>query len=172
MNSVWPELEEWVEIGWVSTERLHFHFSLSCIGERNGNPLQYSCLENPRGGGAWWAASMGSHRVGHDWSDLAAAATEKRKEGKKKREQMETGKHRNSLGTSQQCYSLGPGEQEGQSCRIRLQRRTEVNPLGTQERQGKESVVNTRFFKQRRKRLPICSHIAYIYLGKIFLCRR
>ena len=37
-------------------ERLHFHFSLSCIGEGNGNPLQCSCLENPRDGGAWWAA--------------------------------------------------------------------------------------------------------------------
>ena len=104
------------------TERLPFRFSLSCIGEGNGNPLQYSCLENPRDGGAWWAAiygvtqswtrlsdfpfafhfhaleeemathssvlawripgtgepgglpSMGSHRVGHDRSDLAAAA--------------------------------------------------------------------------------------------------
>ena len=38
------------------TERLHFHFSLSCTGEENGNPLQCSCLENPRDGGAWWAA--------------------------------------------------------------------------------------------------------------------
>ena len=38
------------------TERLHFHFSLSCIGEGNGNPLQCSCLENPRDEGAWWAA--------------------------------------------------------------------------------------------------------------------
>ena len=38
------------------TERLHFHFSLSCIGEGNGNPLQRSCLENPKDGGAWWAA--------------------------------------------------------------------------------------------------------------------
>ena len=103
-----------------TTERLDFHFSLSCIGEGNGN--QYCCLENPRDGGAWWAAvygvtqsrtrlsdltftfhfhalekdmathssvlawripgtgepgglpSMGSHRIGHDWSDLAAAA--------------------------------------------------------------------------------------------------
>ena len=36
------------------TERLHFHFSLSCIGEGNGNPLQCSCLENPRDGAAWW----------------------------------------------------------------------------------------------------------------------
>ena len=36
--------------------RLHFHFSLSCTGERNGNPLQCSCLENSRDGGAWWAA--------------------------------------------------------------------------------------------------------------------
>ena len=38
------------------TEQLHFHFSLSCIGEGSGNPLQCSCLENPRDGGAWWAA--------------------------------------------------------------------------------------------------------------------
>ena len=105
-----------------TTERLHFHFSPSCIGEGNGNPLQYSCLENPMDEGAWWAAvhgvaksrtrlsdftftfhfhalekelathtsflawripgmgepgglpSMGSHRVRHDWSNLAAAA--------------------------------------------------------------------------------------------------
>jgi len=42
-----------------TTEQLHFHFSLSCIGEGNGNPLQYSCLENPRDGGAWWAAVYG-----------------------------------------------------------------------------------------------------------------
>ena len=61
-----------------TTERLHFHFSLSCIGEGNGNPLQCSCLENPRDGGAWWAAVMGSHRVGHDRSDLAAAAAVRR----------------------------------------------------------------------------------------------
>ena len=42
-----------------TTERLHFHFSLSCIGEGHGNPLQRSCLENPRDGGAWWAAVYG-----------------------------------------------------------------------------------------------------------------
>ena len=42
-----------------TTERLHFHFSLSCIGEGNGNPLQCSCLENPRDGGAWWVAIYG-----------------------------------------------------------------------------------------------------------------
>ena len=42
-----------------TTERLHFRFSLSCIGERNGNPLQCSCLENPRDGGAWRAAVSG-----------------------------------------------------------------------------------------------------------------
>ena len=41
------------------TERLHFHFSLSCIGEGNGNPLHCSCLENPRDRGAWWAAVYG-----------------------------------------------------------------------------------------------------------------
>ena len=42
-----------------TTERLHFHFSLSCIGEGNGNPLQFSCLENSRDGGTWWAAVYG-----------------------------------------------------------------------------------------------------------------
>ena len=42
-----------------TTERLHFHFSLSCIGEGNGNPFQCSCLENPRDGEAWWAAVSG-----------------------------------------------------------------------------------------------------------------
>ena len=58
-----------------TTERLHFDFSLSCIGEVNGTPLQCSCnwkipgTEEPGG-----LLSMGSHRVGHDWSDLAAAA--------------------------------------------------------------------------------------------------
>ena len=41
------------------TERLHFHFSLSCIGEGDGNPLQCFCLENPRDRGAWWAAVSG-----------------------------------------------------------------------------------------------------------------
>ena len=42
-----------------TTKPLHFHFSLSSIGEGNDNPLQCSCLENPRGGGAWWAAVYG-----------------------------------------------------------------------------------------------------------------
>ena len=42
-----------------TTERPHFHFSLSCIGEGNGNPLQCSCLETPRDGGAWWVAVYG-----------------------------------------------------------------------------------------------------------------
>ena len=42
-----------------TTEQLHFHFSLSCIGEGNGSPLRYSCLENPMDGGAWWAAVHG-----------------------------------------------------------------------------------------------------------------
>ena len=50
-----------------TNERLHFHFSLSCIGEGNGTPLQYSCLENPRDRGAWWAAVYG---VAQSWTRL------------------------------------------------------------------------------------------------------
>ena len=49
----------WGHIESDTTERLPFIFSLSCIGEGNGNPLQCSCLENPRDGGAWWAAVYG-----------------------------------------------------------------------------------------------------------------
>ena len=49
------------------TERFHFHFSLSCIGEGNGKQLQCSCLENPRDGGAWWAAIYG---VAQSWTQL------------------------------------------------------------------------------------------------------
>ena len=48
------------------TEQLHFPFSLSCVGEGNDNPLQCSCLENPRDGEPGGLLSMGSHRVGHD----------------------------------------------------------------------------------------------------------
>ena len=50
-----------------TTERLHFPFSFSCIGEGNGDPLQCSCLENPRDGGAWWAAIYG---VPQSWTRL------------------------------------------------------------------------------------------------------
>ena len=49
----------WGRWGSETTVGLHFHFSLSCIGEGNGNPLQCSCLENPRDRGAWWAAVYG-----------------------------------------------------------------------------------------------------------------
>ena len=127
VHVMYNEIELQAEIHFLNLfyEWLHFHFSLSCIGEGTGNPLQCSCLENPRDGGAWWAAiygvtqsrtrlsdftltfhchalekemathssvlawripgtgqpgglpSMGSHRVGHDWSDLAAAAAAK-----------------------------------------------------------------------------------------------
>ena len=56
------------------TERLHFHFSLSCIGEGNGNPLQCSCLENPRDCRAWWAAIYGVAQGRPQLNHLAAAA--------------------------------------------------------------------------------------------------
>ena len=66
-------LQAMLNITWTVTFQM-FKLDLEKAGEGNGNPLQCSCLENPRDGGAWWAASLGSHRVGHDWSDLAAAA--------------------------------------------------------------------------------------------------
>ena len=62
------------------TERLHFPFSLSCIGEGNGNPLQCSCLENPRDGGAWWAAIYG---VAQSWTRLKRLSSSSSMESRK-----------------------------------------------------------------------------------------
>ena len=59
------------------TERLHFHFSLSCIGEGNGNPLQCSCLENPRDRGAWWAAVYGVAQSRTRLKRLSSSSSEK-----------------------------------------------------------------------------------------------
>ena len=53
------DFNPWGSLELDMTEWFHFHFSLSCIGEGNGNPLRCSCLENPRDGGAWWAAVHG-----------------------------------------------------------------------------------------------------------------
>ena len=62
----------WGRWGLDMTEQLHFHFSLSCIGEGNGNPLQILAWKIPGMGEPDGLPSMGSHRVGHDWSDWAA----------------------------------------------------------------------------------------------------
>ena len=71
-----------------TTERLHFRFSLSCIGEGNGNPLQCSCLENPRNGGPWWAAIYG---VAQSWTRLkwlsSSSSSMKQKQIHRHREQ-------------------------------------------------------------------------------------
>ena len=60
-----------------TTERLHFHFSLSCIGGGNGNPLQCSCLENPRDGGAWWAAIYGVEESRTRLKQLSSSSSNK-----------------------------------------------------------------------------------------------
>ena len=59
--------QSWTGLSNFTTERLHFHFSLWCIGEGNGNPLQCSCLENRRDRGVWWAAVSG---VAQSWTRL------------------------------------------------------------------------------------------------------
>ena len=66
-----------------TTEWLHFHFSVSCIGETNDNPLQCSCLENPRDGGAWWAAVYGvaQNRTRLKW--FSSSSSSKRRKMKK-----------------------------------------------------------------------------------------
>ena len=63
-----------------TTELLHFHFSLSCVGEENGNPLQYSCLENHGDGGAWWAAISGiaQSRTRLKWLNSSSSSRKRR----------------------------------------------------------------------------------------------
>ena len=63
--------------GLDTTEWLHFHFSLSCIGEGNGNPLQCSCLESPRDWGAWWAAICGVARSRTQLMRLSSSSSSK-----------------------------------------------------------------------------------------------
>ena len=63
------------------TERLPFHFSLSCIGEGNGNPLQCSCLENPRDGGSWWAAVYGVAQSRTQLKWLSSSSSSSREKG-------------------------------------------------------------------------------------------
>ena len=58
-----------------TTEQLHFHFSLSCIEEGSGNPLQCSCLENPRDRGAWWAAVSGVAQSRTRLKQLSSSST-------------------------------------------------------------------------------------------------
>ena len=65
----------WAAVHGVATKRLHFHFSLSCIGEGNGDPLQCSCLENPRDGRAWWAAVYGVAQSRTRLKQLSSSST-------------------------------------------------------------------------------------------------
>ena len=70
------------------TERLHFPFSLSCIGEGNGNPLQCSCLENPRDGGAWWAAVYGVAQSGTQLKQLSSSSSSRERVSAKENEKF------------------------------------------------------------------------------------
>ena len=88
-----------------TTERLHFHFSLSCIGEGNGNPLQCSCLENPGDRGAWWAAVYGVARSWTWLKRLSSSSSSREKVGR------EGGRNHSGKPTPQACpvWSLGTG---------------------------------------------------------------
>ena len=71
------------------TERLYFHFSLSCIGEGHGNPLQCPCLENPRDGGAWWTAVCGVAQSRTRLKRLSSSSSSRsslEREGRKEKE--------------------------------------------------------------------------------------
>ena len=67
----------WGRVQSDTTERLQFHFSLSCIEEGNGNPLQCSCLENPRDGGAWWATVCGVAQSRTQLTQLSSSTVNK-----------------------------------------------------------------------------------------------
>ena len=89
-----------------TTERLHFHFSLSCIGKGNGKPLQCSCLENPRDRGAWWAAVYGvaQSRTRLKW--LSSSSSNNNNHNKHR--------YREPIGDCQR-QGLGPGLEMGEN---------------------------------------------------------
>ena len=96
------------------TERLHFHLSLSCTGEGNGNPLQCSCLEDPRDGGAWWAAIYGVAQSQTRLNWLSNSNTHSNcilydhaQQGKKKKESLSL---YNVLDRVMKWLNLGPWE--------------------------------------------------------------
>ena len=105
----WRSLEgcsPWGCWGSETTERLHFHFSLSCIGEGNGNPLQCSCLENPRDGGAWWAAVSG---VAQSRTRLKRLSSSSRRRGIRKKN------YRENFGESREVKTVSVAERRGGS---------------------------------------------------------
>ena len=92
-----------------TTEQLHFPFSLSCIGKGNGNPLQCSCLENPRDGGAWWAAVYG---VAQSRTQLTRLSKNNKNMGIKQSTMTLTSFYQSLLGLSKrfsytECYGGG-----------------------------------------------------------------
>ena len=90
------------------TERLQFHFSLSFIGEGNGNPLQCSCLENPRDGGAWWAVIYG---VAQSRTRLKRLSSNSSKEGVTEADrQLKSGISKQTVEGSRErpCFTFGP----------------------------------------------------------------
>ena len=98
------------------TERLHFHFSLACIGEGSGNPLQCSCLENPRDEGAWWAAASG---VAQSWTRLKQLSSSSSRGAVRREEELRMNvgltwwwpclSLRPSTRREERAWGLGPG---------------------------------------------------------------
>ena len=89
-----------------TTERLHFHFSFSCIGEGGGNPLQCSCLENPRDGAAWWAAVYGVVQSQTRLKRLSSSLSSSRRPAS-------WGFPDNSAGKESACHAGDPGSIPG-----------------------------------------------------------
>ena len=109
-----------------TTEQLHFHSSLSCIGEGNGNPLQSSCLENPRGGRAWWAAVSGviQSRTRLKWLSSSSTGSQKVAHNRAT-EHACTHMHRARRGTEENlqmlcCHFVGKSREAHMKCRASL----------------------------------------------------
>ena len=106
LENPWTGCSPWGREESDTTERLHFHFSLSCIGKGNGNPLQCSCLENPRDVGAWWAAVYGvaQSRTRLKW--LSSSSSSNNNHNKHR--------YREQIGDCQR-QGLGPGLEMGEN---------------------------------------------------------
>ena len=118
-----------------TTERLPFHFSLSCTGEGNGNPLQCSCLENPRDGGVWWAAVYG---IAQSWTCLKRLSSSSRATNIHR--WVEVGRQQQSQTRKCMCSCVGLGSYARLCCVPSRQEMWPVSAAGAGGRcaQGRE----------------------------------
>ena len=128
----------WGHEEWDTTEQLHFHLSLSCIGEGNGNPLQCSCLETPRDWGAWWAVIYGvaQGRTRLKWLSSSSSSS-----GSNHKESACNTRDQSSVPGLRRCPGEGNGNPLQYACPPWTEEPGRLQSMGSQ-RGGHEGATN------------------------------